>query len=448
MSRLANVRRRIYLTYRYQGGGTLVYRAVTFPLRATPLRPYLGLEANTRTHRSIATRWYRRHGRPVTVVIPSYRDAEHVAAAVASIRRTTRPRLRRPGSSAWVRIVVADDASGPEHLARLRRIPGIEIVEGRENAGFAANVNRGLAAAGRDHDVVVLNSDVIARPGWLACLQYAADHDPKIGVLGAKLLYRDGRIQFAGTVRNRDAPEWFDHRYRFKPGAFGPARPAGSVLAVTGACMYIKRDVIARVGGFDEAYPMAYEDVDYCLRVWQAGYRVHYCSDAELYHLESVTRGTEVNERERTSQQVFWERWGTFFDARDVRTAEGRLRVIFVTEDTGVGGGHRVVFEQANRLLDRGHEVEVWSLSGPPTGSSCGLRCAASSATRTWSRRSSRFRRSRSRPGGLRPRGLGGQRARRHPRVLRPGHRDQLLPRQRTSSATRCSRPTAPSSTT
>jgi GT2 family glycosyltransferase/glycosyltransferase involved in cell wall biosynthesis len=364
--KLANVRRRIYLTYKYRGLGAVAYRAVTTPLRFTPLRPYLKLEPTARMDRSLALQWYRRHGRRVTIVIPSYRDAEHVAKLVAGIGRTTRTALGLLGPREPVRIVVADDASGPEHLAALAQIKGIEVVAGQENAGFAANANRGIAAAGPGEDVVVLNSDVMPRRGWLACLQYEASRGDDIGIVGGKLLYADGRIQFAGTIRNPDAPEWFDHRYRFKSARYGPANVPGPSLAVTGACMYVKRSVIERIGLLDDGYPMAYEDVDYCLRAWRAGFRVLYSPEAELYHLESVTRGIEVGERERASQRKFWEQWGQCFDARNVRTPEGKLRVIYVTEDTGIGGGHRDVFEHLNGLVERGHEAELWSLGGEP----------------------------------------------------------------------------------
>ncbi|MFI5010383.1 MAG: glycosyltransferase family 2 protein, partial [Solirubrobacterales bacterium] len=229
------LRRRIYLTYRYLGWRTLLFRAIAFPLRVTPLGRYLkpagrGIENDYR--RAVA--WYREHGEPVSIVIPSYRDAERVAELVASIRATV--------PAGMARIFVADDASGPENVAVLRAIAGIEVIAGEENAGFAANVNRGLRAAlaadeptgaGRSagagesegagaknmggRDVVVLNSDMVARPGWLAGLQYASRQEDDIGIVGARLLYPDGRIQFAGTVRNVGAPEWFDHRYRFKP---------------------------------------------------------------------------------------------------------------------------------------------------------------------------------------------------------------------------------------
>jgi GT2 family glycosyltransferase/glycosyltransferase involved in cell wall biosynthesis len=356
---LAGVRRRIYLTYRYHGWRTLLFRMITFPLRFTPLKRRLQLRsAASHDLYPKAVAWYRQHGEPVDIVIPSYRDAEHVRTLVGSIRSTV--------PSGMARIIVADDASGEEHLAALRAIEGIEVVAGEDNRGFAANVNRGLAVTLSERDVVVLNSDTEARPGWLACLQYASRQDDDIGVVGARLLYPDGRIQFAGTVRNLGAPEWFDHRYRFKPGDWGPAGLPSAALAVTGACMYVTREAIERVGLLDERYPMAYEDVDWCLRAWQQGFRVLYFPAASLFHHESVTRGTDVGERERESQRFFWEQWGDFFDAREVRTPEGKLRVVYVTEDTGVGGGHRDVFEHLNRLLDRGHEVALYTLGENP----------------------------------------------------------------------------------
>ncbi|HWW90952.1 MAG TPA: glycosyltransferase [Solirubrobacteraceae bacterium] len=356
---LAGLRRRIYLTYQYLGWRTLLFRILTFPLRFTPLRNRMPLRSgwgDDSFRRALA--WYREKGRPVDVVIPSFRDVAQVADLVASIQRTVPP--------AMVRIIVADDASGPEHVSALREIAGIEIVAGGENRGFAANVNRGLRVANPERDVVVLNSDMEARAGWLAGLQYAASQEEQIGIVGGKLLYPDGRIQFAGTVRNLGAPEWFDHRYRFKPDAWGPAAITGPVLAVTGACMYVKREVINRIGLLDERYPMAYEDVDWCLRAWSAGFQVLYFPAASLIHHESATRGTDVGERERTSQRIFWDRWGDFFDARDVRAEHGKLRVAYVTEGTGIGGGHRDIFEHLNRLQERGHEVALYTLGEPP----------------------------------------------------------------------------------
>ncbi len=356
---LSGLPRRIYLTYRHHGLRTSLFRALTFPLRFTPLSRRLALRSRwLADERRRAALWYRKKGRPVCIVIPSYRDAERIETLVTMIRKTVPRHLAR--------VIVTDDASGEEHLRHLRAIDGIEIIAGEENRGFAANVNRGLCATDPDRDVVILNSDVEPQPGWLACLQCICHEEDDVGVVGARLLYPDGRIQFAGSVRNIGAPEWFDHRYRFKPADWGPASTVGPTLAVTGACMYLRRELVQAIGLMDESYPMAFEDVDYCLRAWQAGYKVLYSPAACLVHHESVTRGREVGERERTSQRVFWERWGEFFDNRNAHTEDGTLRIVYVTQDTGVGGGHRVIFEHLNGLLDRGHDVSLYTLGDPP----------------------------------------------------------------------------------
>ena len=356
--RLTGLPRRIWLTYRYHGITGLLRHALVFPLRFTPLRHRLGLGPEARRQQAQALRWYAAHGRPVTVLVPSFSDAEHVTALVAGIRRTT--------PAGRVSVIVTDDATGPEHVAALRAIPGITVLAAEHNGGFAANVNRGLRAADPAHDVVLLNSDITPLNGWLAALQYALEQRPQAGIAGAKLLYPDGRIQYGGTIRNAAAPEWFDHRHRGKPADWGPADVAGPTLEATGACMYIRREVLDTVGLFDEAYGMGYEDVDYCLRAWQAGYEVLYTPSAQLHHHESLVRGTALGERELRSQRVFWERWSEFFAPRPVRTADGRLRIVYVTEGTVVGGGHRVVFEHLNHLADRGHEVALWTLDRPP----------------------------------------------------------------------------------
>jgi GT2 family glycosyltransferase/glycosyltransferase involved in cell wall biosynthesis len=372
---LSNLRRRIYLTYRYFGLRTILFRLITFPLRFTPLERRMRLRTHARDQElRRAVSWYREHGRPVDIVIPSYRDAKRVHTLVRSIAKTV--------PSGMARIILADDGSGAGNVAALRRIGGVEVIAGEENRGFATNVNRGLRTTDPTRDVVLLNSDTEALPSWLECLQYAAHRYADIGIVGAQLQYPDGRIQFGGTVRNRDAPQWFDHRYRFKPAGWGPADQTSPALAVTGACMYVRREVIDRVGLLDERYAMAYEDVDWCLRAWQAGFRIMYFPAARLVHHESVTRGTELGERERDSQRLFWERWSDFFDARSVVVTGprdgaddgvrvdvadgGRLCIVYVTEDTGVGGGHRDVFEHLNRLSARGHDVSLYTLGESP----------------------------------------------------------------------------------
>ena len=352
--------RRAWLTIKYQGAGQFAFRLVTFPLRLTPLGRRLLPARTPRTSTALARAWYGDNWRPVTIVIPTYGSPEPALEAVRSLRRTCDPKR--------VRIVVTDDASPAPDVQRLRAGLGgrAELVTAEQNGGFAANANRGMRQAPEDHDVVLVNSDVKARPGWLEALQHAAYEATSTSMVGPKLLYPDRTIQSAGSYRNLGAPEWFDHRYRFRPADHGPANIRGPALAMTGACLYVRRDALQRIGLLDEAYPMAYEDVDWCLRSWEAGLDVLYEPSSTLIHAESKTRGPDQGERELRSQRVFWERWGGWFDARPVRTEDGRLRIVYVTEDTGVGGGHRVVFEHLNRLAARGHECSLFTLDGPP----------------------------------------------------------------------------------
>jgi GT2 family glycosyltransferase len=360
MSKLVELWRRGRLTLKYHGVRELLFRLVTFPLRPTPLGRFLRQdERHRRAEHVQARRWYRSDGRPVTVVIPTYGDPGLVADAVRSVRRTT--------TAGRVNIVVVDDGS-PDlaHREAVRALEGAQAVLLPENCGFAVAANRGIEIAPPDHDVVVLNSDVVAHPGWLERLQYAAYRAEHIGIAGPRLLYPDGRIQSAGSYRNLGAPEWFDHRHRFKEGHHREAQIPAAVIGVTGACMYLKRAMLDEIGAFDDGYGMAYEDMDLCLRAWEAGWWVLYAPRSVLTHHESQTRAVEPGERELASQARFWDRWRGFFDERDVRTPSGRLRIVYVTHDTGVGGGHRDVFEHLNRLAERGHEVSLYSLAEHP----------------------------------------------------------------------------------
>ncbi len=351
---------RAYLTVSVHGWRELAFRLVSSPLRLVGLEARLRKTLLRRAEVRQLRRWYEANWRPVTIVVPTYGDPTMTIEAVRSLRRTL--------DSDRTRIVVVDDGSPAEHQQRLRGLVGVDVVLASENAGYAATVNRGMERSGEGDDLVVVNSDVVARPHWLEALQRAAHSDDPdgAGIVGPRLLYPDGRIQSAGSYRNLGAPEWFDHRYRFKPADDGPAEVAWPALAVTGACMYIRRGVLDELGPFDDGYGMGFEDVDYCLRAWQAGHSVRYEPSAVLTHVESNTRGTEVGDRERSSQRRFWGRWGGWLDGRDVRTSDGALRVVYVTEGTGVGGGHRDVFEHLNRLQERGHSVSLYSLDPAP----------------------------------------------------------------------------------
>lgn len=308
--------------------------------------------------------WCQHNAKPVTIVIPSYNDADVLGPCIKSLKETTNPKL--------VRIIIVDDYCQESSRQFLRTLEDEQtsVIYRKKNGGFAKAVNTGLNAADKQHDIVLLNSDIVAHVGWLEALQYGAhEFGDDVGIVGPKLLYPDGRIQSAGSHRNTDSPQWFDHYYRFQDANYGPANIPHHCLGVTGACMYIKREFLNYVGILDEKFQFAFEDMDWCLRGWQAGYRTLYFPSATLTHVESASRSKHksLSKREKQSVDYFWQKWGDWFDARNVKNTDGKPRVIFVLQTFGWSGGIKNIFEIANRLSDRGLSVEIWGLDKKPS---------------------------------------------------------------------------------
>jgi O-antigen biosynthesis protein len=144
--------------------------------------------------------------------------------------------------------------------------------------------------------IALLNNDIeITTPNWLMEM---VSHvlRVEIGVVGAKLLYPDGRIQHAGVIMGKGGVA--GHTYQFRNGKdlgyFGQAALTRSVSAVTGACLVVRKAVFDEVGGLNAEYlPVAFNDIDFCLKVQSKGYRNVWTPFAELLHHESVSRGAE-----------------------------------------------------------------------------------------------------------------------------------------------------------
>ena len=311
--------------------------------------------------------WYNRYGQKVVIVIPSYKDYKLIEQCLASIKKTV-PKNK-------YKVIVVDDYCTEESKDELSRFESsnVHVIFRKKNGGFAVAVNTGLKYAIKNHpslDVVLLNSDTIAHNDWLAALQHGAyQHSNNVGIVGPKLLYKDGRIQSAGSFRNTESPEWFDHYYRFKPSEYAPANIPQYCIGVTGACMYIKNKTLKQIGILDEDFPFAFEDMDYCIRAWNKGIKILYYPAATLTHLESASRGLNktISKKEKASVKYFWGKWGSWFDERNVLNKEGKIKIIYVLQSTGVSGGHRIVFEHLNNLLDMGYDAQLWALDKAPT---------------------------------------------------------------------------------
>jgi glycosyltransferase involved in cell wall biosynthesis len=201
---------------------------------------------------------------------------------------------------------------------------------------------------------VVLSPGLAPTRGWLECLQHTAyAGDPRIGIVGARVLDRDRRIAHAGLYREGDE---FVSYYEGEPASFGPADVRQAVLAVGADCMYVKQEVAEQIG-WPQVASVA-DAVGYCRRAWEAGYVVVYEPAAILQTTGTLTPPGDFAD--------VLQRGNAFFAPRPVCSTDGRLKIVYVTESTGRWGGHRVVFDDINSLAARGHDVALFTLDTGP----------------------------------------------------------------------------------
>jgi GT2 family glycosyltransferase len=204
-------------------------------------------------------------------------------------------------------IVVDNQSEGDETVAYLRLLEGrADVKVLRYDFPFNySSINNFAAKHASGEILCFLNDDVEAtRPDWLKEMVSHALR-PEIGVVGAKLLYADNFIQHAGVVIGIGGFAGHAHRLypATHPGYAGRAVLTQNLSAVTGACLVMRGKLFADIGGFDEKnLPVAFNDVDLCLRVREAGYRVLWTPHAVLYHYESYSRGDDQASPEKRAR--------------------------------------------------------------------------------------------------------------------------------------------------
>jgi GT2 family glycosyltransferase len=228
-------------------------------------------------------------GSPTVSVIIPFRDEPSLLALCASSIR------HDPGYEHMELLLVDNGSELPETRALLERLgsePDVRIIDAPGPFNWAA-INNAAARQATGDVLLFLNNDIEARQGgWLhAMLGHALR--PDVGAVGARLLYPDGTIQHAGVVLGLGGIA--GHVLRGLPGD----RPGYNSMAIvtressvlTGACLMVRKDVFFEVGGFDEQLAVAFNDVDFSLKLREHGYRLVYTPLAELVHYESKSRG-------------------------------------------------------------------------------------------------------------------------------------------------------------
>jgi GT2 family glycosyltransferase len=190
-------------------------------------------------------------------------------------------------------VVVIDNSKAGVIKALLRKFPPVRYIDHRHKPFNYSAINNLAARQCESPILLFLNDDTsVIAPDWLESMVELAER-PEVGVVGAKLLYPDKRIQHAGVVMG--LYDNCGHAFKALDGEvshyFDFSDVIRNVSAVTGACLMTKRDLFWKAGGFDEVdFAVAFNDIDFCLRIENMGYRVLYTPHALLYHHEAFSK--------------------------------------------------------------------------------------------------------------------------------------------------------------
>jgi len=255
----------------------------------------------------------------VSILIPTRDRADMLEACIDGVLHRT--------NYSNLEILVADNGSVEEVTTRLfrklERKPNVRVLALPGPFNYS-RLNNQAALEASGEIILLLNNEVdVIGPEWLSEMVSHAIR-PEVGAVGAKLFYKNNTIQHAGVVLGMGWPGGVADHFgmgapRDEPGPHGSLALLRSVSAVTGACLAVRRELFNAVGGLDEAnLAVAFNDVDFCLRLRERGYRNVWTPFAELYHYESVSHGGDLSGEKlaRFQKEVVYmrDRWGALLD--------------------------------------------------------------------------------------------------------------------------------------
>lgn len=212
-----------------------------------------------------------------SIVILSYNTYELTKTCIESIRRFT-----PPGS---YEVIVVDNGSEDSSSAWLKEQKDIKLLINEENKGFPAGCNQGIKIAAEGNDILLLNSDVIVTPRWLANLQQALYSSDNVGAVGCVTNKCSNRQQVEVAYKDFNELIWLADKINHSNPQLWEKR-----VFLVGFCLLIKYAAFRQVGFLDEAFtPGNCEDDDYCLRLVKAGYKLLLCRDTFIHHYGSAS---------------------------------------------------------------------------------------------------------------------------------------------------------------
>ena len=249
----------------------------------------------------------------VSIIIPNRDHVEVLKSCIDSIQTKS--------TYSNYELIIAENNSGEDKTFEyydsiVGESDKINIIEWKSAFNYSAINNFAVREAAKGEYILLLNNDTeVITPSWIEEMLMFAQRDD-VGAVGAKLYYPNDTIQHAGVILGKGgiAGHAFEGADRKEIGYMGRLAYAQNMSAVTAACMMIRRDVWEQVGGLDEEFAVAFNDVDLCMRIRKAGYLIAWTPFAELYHYESLSRGAEdtpeKQERFNSEIELFRGRWG------------------------------------------------------------------------------------------------------------------------------------------
>lgn len=256
---------------------------------------------------------YKIQGEPkVSIIIPTKDHIDDLSKCLESIKKSTYPNYE---------VIIVENNSEQQstfdYYETLKQQENIRVVVWEKEFNYSAINNFGVQFAKGEY-LVLLNNDIeLITPNWIEEMLMHCQRE-EVGIVGAKLYYPDDTIQHAGVIIGIGGVAGHSHKYfpREDNGYFSRLKIIQNLSAVTAACLMVRRDVFESVNGLDETFKVAFNDVDFCLRVGQKDKLTIFTPYVEAYHHESKSRGAEdtPEKAKRFEGEVnrFYSRWGSY----------------------------------------------------------------------------------------------------------------------------------------
>ncbi len=262
---------------------------------------------------SYVVRYHIKERGQVSVIVPTRDHGEDVERVLSSV-------FARASYENFELLLIDNGSKDPRSLATFERWAAadarVRVVRYDVPFNFAQINNHGARLSGGTYLLFLNNDTEVLTDDWMEAMVEQAQR-PSIGAVGAKLLYPDGTVQHAGVVTGIGGVAGHAHKYADagSGGYFNTLRTTNNYSAVTAACMMVRREAYERAGGFDETLAVAFNDVDFCLKLRRLGLYNVYLAHVQLVHHESKSRGYEDTAEKRArfeaERLLMMRRWRT-----------------------------------------------------------------------------------------------------------------------------------------